>query len=233
MTTTASRPSPESNPASTPNSALTSTLMATPQTMSTVDNPQAVFDRFPVVANLESLPEDLRERILAVQEKAGFVPNVFLKLARRPAEFRAFFAYHDALMDRPGGLSKGERELIVVATSAAADCLYCVVAHGALLRIFEKQPTLADSVAINWRKADLSPRQRAIVEFALKVSLDSAEIGAADFALLQPHGLSDEDAWDIASIAGFFALSNRLANALGIAPNPEFFMMGRVPRAKP
>ena len=225
MTTSAPGNSPEVNTASTADL----TLKGVP----IVTDPGAPAERFPLVADLESLPGDLRERILAVQEKAGFVPNVFLKLARRPAEFRAFFAYHDALMDRPGGLSKGERELIVVATSAAADCLYCVVAHGALLRIFEKQPTLADSVAINWRKADLSPRQRAIVEFALKVSLDSAEIGAADFALLQPHGLSDEDAWDIASIAGFFALSNRLANALGIAPNPEFFMMGRVPRAKP
>ncbi len=224
MTTSAPGTSPEANTASTADR----TLEGAP----TVADPVAPSERFPLVADLESLPGDLRERILAVQEKAGFVPNVFLKLARRPAEFRAFFAYHDALMDRPGGLSKGERELIVVATSAAADCLYCVVAHGALLRIFEKQPTLADSVAINWRKADLSPRQRAIVEFALKVSLDSAEIGAADFALLQPHGLSDEDAWDIASIAGFFALSNRLANALGIAPNPEFFMMGRMPRAK-
>jgi uncharacterized peroxidase-related enzyme len=225
MTTSAPGNSPEVNTASTADL----TLKGVP----IVTDPGAPTERFPLVADLESLPGDLRERILAVQEKAGFVPNVFLKLARRPAEFRAFFAYHDALMDRPGGLSKGERELIVVATSAAADCLYCVVAHGALLRIFEKQPTLADSVAINWRKADLSPRQRAIVEFALKVSLESAEIGAADFALLQPHGLSDEDAWDIASIAGFFALSNRLANALGIAPNPEFFMMGRVPRAKP
>ena len=225
MTTSAPGNSPEVNTASTADL----TLKGVP----IVTDPGAPAERFPLVADLESLPGDLRERILAVQEKAGFVPNVFLKLARRPAEFRAFFAYHDALMDRPGGLSKGERELIVVATSAAADCLYCVVAHGALLRIFEKQPTLADSVAINWRKADLSPRHRAIVEFALKVSLDSAAIGAADFALLQPHGLSDEDAWDIASIAGFFALSNRLANALGIAPNPEFFMMGRVPRAKP
>jgi len=225
MTTSAPGNSPEVNMASTADLTLEGVPIVT--------DPGAPTERFPLVADLESLPGDLRERILAVQEKTGFVPNVFLKLARRPAEFRAFFAYHDALMDRPGGLSKGERELIVVATSAAADCLYCVVAHGALLRIFEKQPTLADSVAINWRKADLSPRQRAIVEFALKVSLDSAEIGAADFALLQPHGLSDEDAWDIASIAGFFALSNRLANALGIAPNPEFFMMGRVPRAKP
>jgi uncharacterized peroxidase-related enzyme len=225
MTTSAPGNSPEVNMASTADLTLEGVPIVT--------DPGAPTERFPLVADLESLPGDLRERILAVQEKTGFVPNVFLKLARRPAEFRAFFAYHDALMDRPGGLSKGERELIVVATSAAADCLYCVVAHGALLRIFEKQPTLADSVAINWRKADLSPRQRAIVEFALKVSLDSAEIGAADFALLQPHGLSDEDAWDIASIAGFFALSNRLANALGIAPNPAFFMMGRVPRAKP
>jgi uncharacterized peroxidase-related enzyme len=225
MTTSAPGNSPEVNTGSIADLTLEGVPIVT--------DPGAPTERFPLVADLESLPGDLRERILAVQEKAGFVPNVFLKLARRPAEFRAFFAYHDALMDRPGGLSKGERELIVVATSAAADCLYCVVAHGALLRIFEKQPTLADSVAINWRKADLSPRQRAIVEFALKVSLDSAEIGAADFALLQPHGLSDEDAWDIASIAGFFALSNRLANALGITPNPEFFMMGRVPRAKP
>jgi len=209
-----------------------STTVLTPDGAPSAPESFSPAERFPPVADLDALPADLRERILAVQEKAGFVPNVFLKLARRPAEFRAFFAYHDALMDKPGGLSKGERELIVVATSAAADCFYCVVAHGALLRIFEKQPTLADAVAINWRKADLSPRQRAMIEFALKVSLDSAAMGAADFAQLEAHGLSEEDAWDIASIASFFALSNRLANALSIAPNPEFFMMGRIPRVK-
>ena len=189
-------------------------------------------DRFPNVTDLNALPDDLRARMLAVQEKAGFVPNVFLKLARRPQEFRAFFAYHDALMDAPGGLTKGERELIVVATSAAADCLYCVVAHGAILRIVEKNPTLADAVAINWRKANLTARQGAIVQFALKVSLESAKLDASDYEALERHGLSDEDAWDIASIAAFFAMSNRLANALAISPNPEFFLMGRVPRTK-
>ena len=185
--------------------------------------------RFPV-PRLEDLPEDIRARILAVQEKAGFVPNVFLVLAHRPAEFRAFFDYHDALMVKEGGLSKGEREMIVVATSAANNCHYCVVAHGALVRIYEKKPLLADQVAINYRKADLDDRQRAILDFGMKVALRSAEIEDSDFARLREHGLTDEDAWDIAAIAAFFGMSNRLANSIGMRPNDEFYLMGRVPR---
>lgn len=186
-------------------------------------------DRYPLPA-LDSLPDDLREKILAVQEKSGFVPNVFLKLARRPDECRAFFAYHDALMLRENGLSKGEKEMIVVATSAANSCLYCVVAHGALLRIFEKAPLLADQLATNWRKAALSPRERAMIEFALKVASRSQEIEDHDVEALMTHGFSREDAWDIGSIAAFFALSNRLANFSGLMPNPEFHLLGRVPR---
>jgi uncharacterized peroxidase-related enzyme len=188
-------------------------------------------DRYPL-PDLASLPDDLREKILAVQEKSGFVPNVFLKLARRPDECRAFFAYHDALMLRENGLSKGEKEMIVVATSAANDCLYCVVAHGALLRIFEKAPLLADQLATNWRKAALSPRQRAMIAFAMKVATASGALEEADFAALREHGFSDEDAWDIGAIAAFFALSNRMANLSGMMPNPEFYLMGRVPREK-
>ena len=188
-------------------------------------------DRYPLPA-LDSLPDDLREKILAVQEKSGFVPYVFLKLARRPDECRAFFAYHDALMLRENGLSKGEKEMIVVATSAANDCLYCVVAHGALLRIFEKAPLLSDQLATNWRKAALSPRQRAMIAFAMKVATASGALEEADFAALREHGFSDEDAWDIGAIAAFFALSNRMANLSGMMPNPEFYLMGRVPREK-
>jgi uncharacterized peroxidase-related enzyme len=188
--------------------------------------------RYPVPA-LEDLPADIRERILEVQAKAGFVPNVFLALAHRPAEWRAFVAYHDALMLKEGGtLTKGDREMIVVATSAANDCLYCVVAHGAILRIYEKKPLLADQVAVNWRKADITPRQRAMLEFALKVCQRSNEVEDADFAALREHGFSDEDAWDIAAITAFFGMSNRMANAIGMRPNDEFFLMGRVPRAK-
>ncbi len=185
--------------------------------------------RFPVPA-LEDVPEDIRARILQVQEKAGFVPNVFLVLARRPDEFRAFFAYHDALMLKEGGLSKAEREMIVVATSAANNCLYCVVAHGAILRIYDKNPLIADQVAVNHRKADLTPRRRAMLDFAMKVSLRSAEIEDADYARLREHGFTDEDAWDIAAIAAFFAMSNRLANMASQRPNDEFYLMGRVPR---
>jgi len=188
-------------------------------------------ERYPV-ATLESLPDDIRERIVAVQEKSGFVPSVFLKLARRPDEFRAFFAYHDALMLRENSLSKGEKEMIVVATSGANGCLYCVVAHGAILRIYEKNPLIADQLATNWRKADLTPRQRAMIEFAMKVSLRSHEIDEADFAELQRHGFGDEDAWDIGAIAAFFALSNRMANLSSMMPNPEFYLLGRIPRAK-
>jgi uncharacterized peroxidase-related enzyme len=187
--------------------------------------------RFPV-PRIDELPEDVRARVLAVQEKAGFVPNVFLALAHRPDEFRAFFAYHDALMLKEGGLSKGEREMIVVATSAANDCHYCVVAHGALVRVYEKKPLLADQVAINYRKADITPRQRAMLDFALKVTQRSAEVGEEDFAGLRQHGFSDEDAWDIAAIAAFFGMSNRVANTIGMRPNEEFYLMGRVPRQK-
>jgi uncharacterized peroxidase-related enzyme len=186
---------------------------------------------------LDSLPEDIRARILEVQEKIGFVPNVFLMLARRPAEWRAFFAYHDALMmpesvGRSSNLSKGEREMIVVATSAANQCLYCVVAHGAILRILEKNPLIADQVAVNYRKADISPRQRAILDFALKVCQRSHEISEADIDALRAHGLDEEDAWDIAAITAFFGLSNRMASCSGLVPNPEFYLLGRVPRAK-
>jgi len=184
--------------------------------------------RFPV-PTLDELPDDVRDRMLKVQEKSGFIPNVFLVLAHRPDEFRAFFAYHDALMLKEGGLSKAEREMIVVATSGANDCQYCVVAHGAILRIYDKNPLIADQVAINHRKADLTPRRRAMLDFAMKVSLRSGEIEEADFAALRELGFSDEDAWDIAAIAAFFAMSNRLANMSGMRPNDEFYLMGRVP----
>ena len=187
--------------------------------------------RYPV-PELAGVPEDIRARILEVQAKAGFVPTVFLVLAHRPAEWRAFVAYHDALMLKDGGLSKGEREMIVVATSAANECLYCVVAHGAILRIYEKKPLIADQLAVNWRKADLPPRQRAMLTFALKVCERSHEIEEADFAALRAHGFSDEDAWDIAAITAFFGMSNRMANVTGMRPNDEFFLMGRVPKAR-
>jgi len=188
-------------------------------------------DRYPL-AQLDQLPDDIRDKIVAVQEKSGFVPNVFLKLARRPDECRAFFAYHDALMLRENGLSKGEKEMIVVATSAANNCLYCVVAHGAILRIYEKNPLIADQLATNYRKASITPRQRAMLDFAVKVASHSAEIGDADFAALHAHGFSDEDAWDIGAIAAFFALSNRMANLASMMPNPEFYLLGRIPREK-
>jgi uncharacterized peroxidase-related enzyme len=179
------------------------------------------------------LPEDIRAKILEVQEKSGFIPNVFLALARRPAEWRAFFAYHDALMLREeSGLSKGDREMIVTATSAANHCLYCVVAHGAILRIYEKKPLVADQVAVNYRKADITPRQRAMLDFAMKVCLQSDVIGEEDFAALHAHGFTDEDIWDIGAITAFFGLSNRIANFSGMLPNPEFYLMGRLPREK-
>jgi uncharacterized peroxidase-related enzyme len=188
--------------------------------------------RYPA-PTLAEVPEDIRTRILEVQEKAGFVPNVFLTLARRPAEWRAFFAYHDAIMLKEGGnLSKGDREMIVTATSAANKCLYCVVAHGALLRIYEKKPLVADQVAVNHLKADITPRQRAMLDFAMKVCLHSDEIADADFAALHAHGLDDEDAWDIAAITAFFGLSNRIASFSNMMPNPEFYLMGRAPRQK-
>lgn len=185
--------------------------------------------RFPAPA-LDTLPEDIRTRLLAVQEKSGFVPNVFLTLAYRPDEFRAFFAYHDALMEKDGGLTKAEREMIVVATSAANQCQYCVIAHGAILRIRAKNPLIADQVAVNYRKADITPRQKAMLDFAMKVSADAQRICEEDFAALQPHGFSDDDIWDIAAISAFFALSNRLANFTGMRPNEEFYLMGRLPK---
>jgi len=187
--------------------------------------------RFPIPA-LEGLPDDVRARILEVQEKAGFVPNVFLAFAHRPAEFRAFFAYHDALLLRESGLSKSDKEMIIVATSGINRCLYCVVAHGALLRIYEKNPLVADQVAVNHRKADITPRQRAMLDFAVKVTSESHLVGDADFAALREHGFSDDDAWDIAGIAALFGLSNRIANVSSMRPNDEFYLMGRVPRAK-
>ncbi len=184
--------------------------------------------RFPV-PELDSLPADIRERILAVQDKAGFIPNIFLALAHRPEEFRAFFAYHDALMEKPGGLSKGEREMIVVATSGLNNCLYCIVAHGAILRIREKSPTLAEQVAINYRNAEISPRQRAMLDFATKLAANSREVALTDLDLLKNHGFSEEDIWDIGAITALFALSNRLANLADIRPNTEFYTLGREP----
>jgi len=181
--------------------------------------------------DLNTLPDDIKSRILETQEKAGFIPNVFLMLARRPAEWRAFFAYHDALMlKEDGNLTKGDREMIVTATSAVNQCLYCVVAHGAILRIYEKKPLVADQVAINYLKADISPRQHAMLDFAMKVCTASHEINDNDFAALSQHGLDDEDAWDIAAITAFFGMSNRVANTLHIMPNPEFYLMGRMPK---
>jgi uncharacterized peroxidase-related enzyme len=184
------------------------------------------------VPRLEDLPADVRARIVAVQEKSGFVPNVFLALARRPEEFRAFFAYHDALMEKDGGLTKAEREMIVVATSGANHCQYCVVAHGAILRIRAKNPRVADQVAVNYRKAEITPRQKAMLAFAMKVALESHEIDDEDLEKLRKHGFTDEDVWDIAAIAAFFALSNRMANFTDMRPNDEFYLMGRVPKQK-
>ena len=182
--------------------------------------------RFPV-PSLADMPPDIRERIEAVQEKSGFIPNVFLVLAHRPEEFRAFFAYHDALMDKPGNLTKAEREMIVVATSNVNQCQYCVVAHGAILRIRAKDPLIADQVAINYRKADITDRQKAMLDFAMKVSQSAQLIGDADLEILKTHGFDEEDAWDIAAIAAFFGLSNRLANVTSMRPNREFYTMGR------
>jgi len=189
----------------------------------------AHISRFPV-PRLEDLPEDIRTQILAVQEKSGFVPNVFLALAHRPAEFRAFFAYHEALMEKDGGISKAEREMIVVATSNANQCQYCVVAHGAILRIRAKNPLVADQVAVNYRKADITARQRAMLDFAMKVSQEAHAINDADFAAMHAHGFSDEDIWDIGGISAFFGLSNRMANMTDMRPNDEFYLMGRVPK---
>ncbi len=183
--------------------------------------------------DLNTLPDDIKARILETQEKAGFIPNVFLALARRPAEWRAFFAYHDALMTpEHSGLTKGDREMIVTTTSAANKCLYCVVAHGAILRIYEKKPLVADQVSVNYLKADISPRQKAMLDFAMQVCLYSDQISEDDFAALHAHGFNDEDAWDIAAITAFFGLSNRMASFSNMLPNPEFYLMGRVPKQK-
>ncbi|MDP2249828.1 MAG: peroxidase-related enzyme [Hydrogenophaga sp.] len=190
-------------------------------------------NRYPA-PDINDLPEDIKAKVLEVQAKAGFVPTVFLAMARRPAEWRAFFAYHDALMlKEEGSLTKGDREMIVTATSAANHCLYCVVAHGAILRIYEKKPLVADQVAVNHHKADITPRQKAMLDFAMKVCLASHEISDDDFAPLHAHGFSDEDIWDIAAITAFFGLSNRMASFSNMMPNPEFYVMGRVPKAKP
>ena len=192
-------------------------------------SPARPISRFPIPA-LADVPDDVREKILEVQEKAGFVPNVFLALAHRPDEFRAFFAYHDALLLRESGLTKGDKEMIIVATSGINHCLYCVVAHGALLRIYEKNPLVADQVAVNHRKADITPRQRAMLDFAVKVTSESHRIDDADFGALREHGFSADDAWDIAGIAALFGLSNRIANVSSMRPNDEFYLLGRLPR---
>lgn len=190
---------------------------------------QPPISRFPIPA-IDKLPQDMRERILAVQEKSGFVPNVFLALAWRPDEFRAFFAYNDALMEKDSGLTKAEREMIVVATSAANQCHYCIVSHGAILRIRAKNPQVADQIASNYRKADITMRQKAMLDFAVKVAVDSQSVSAQDFKTLHEHGFSDDDVWDIAAIAAFFALSNRMASVSEMRPNDEFYLMGRVPK---
>jgi uncharacterized peroxidase-related enzyme len=190
---------------------------------------QPIAKRFPTPA-INTLPPDIRERLLAVQEKSGFVPNVFLTLAYRPDEFRAFFAYHDALMDKDGGLTKAEREMIVVATSSANQCHYCVIAHGAILRIRAKNPQISDQIAVNYRKADITSRQRAMLDFAMKVATEAHQVSETDFIHLASHGFRDDDIWDIAAITAFFALSNRIANVTGMRPNDEFYMMGRVPK---
>ncbi len=186
----------------------------------------AAVSRF-AVPSLAEMPDDIRARIEAVQEKSGFIPNVFLTLAHRPDEFRAFFAYHDALMDRPGNLTKAEREMIVVATSNANECQYCVIAHGAILRIRAKNPLIADQVAVNYRKADITPRQKAMLDFGMKVSARAQQVGEDDFATLRKHGFTDDDIWDIAAIAAFFGMSNRMANVTSMRPNDEFYGMGR------
>jgi len=184
--------------------------------------------RYPVPA-LEDLPEDVRTVMLKVQEKAGFIPNVFLTLAHRPDEFRAFFAYHDALMLRDSGLTKAEREMIVVATSGANHCQYCVVAHGAILRIYAKSPTVSDQVAIDHRKADITPRQKAMLDFAVKLARTPEAIVEADRELLVNAGFSAEDIWDIGAVTAFFALSNRMAHLIEMRANEEFYLMGRLP----
>jgi uncharacterized peroxidase-related enzyme len=194
-------------------------------------NDRTLPGHFPI-PQLEQLPDDVRARIEAVHAKAGFIPNVFLVLAHRPEEFRAFFAYHDALMEKTGGLSKAEREMIVVATSAANDCEYCVIAHGALVRVYAKRPRLADQLAVNYRTADISDRERAILDFAVHVALDSGSVEAEDIELLREAGFSDDEIWDIGAISAFFAMSNRLAAVTGMRANEEFYLLGRLPREK-
>ena len=202
---------------------------ATPQVLETSIATKSIA-RYEIPA-LESLPEDIREKILAVQEKSGFVPNIFLALSRRPAEFRAFFDYHDALMVKDtGSLTKADREMIVTTTSAKNDCQYCVVAHGAILRIYAKNPLIADQVAVNHLKADITPRQKAMLDFAIKVCLDAQSIVDADYAALHTFGFDDEDIWDIAAITGFFGMSNRIANTISLRPNDEFYLLGRIPK---
>jgi uncharacterized peroxidase-related enzyme len=184
--------------------------------------------RFPV-PDLDTLPADIRTRIVAVHEKAGFIPNVFLAWAHRPDEFRAFFAYHDALLEKEGGLTKAEREMIVVATSSVNHCHYCVIAHGAILRIRAKHPLLADQVAVNYLNAELTPRQRAMLDFAVKVAQRSHEVSDDDVAALRGHGMTEDEVWDVGAIAALFALSNRMANVMALKPNAEFYTMGRGP----
>jgi uncharacterized peroxidase-related enzyme len=191
-----------------------------------MSNDHPAISRFPIPA-LSDMPKDIRERIVAVQEKSGFVPNVFLVLSHRPDEFRAFFAYHDALMDKPGNLTKAEREMIIVATSSLNQCQYCVVAHGAILRVRAKDPLIADQVATNYRKADITDRQKSMIEFAIKVSTEAYRVGDSDLQALKAHGFTEEDAWDIAAISAFFGLSNRLANVTNMRPNTEFYALGR------
>jgi len=189
----------------------------------------AAISRYPV-PELAQLPQDIRERIEKVQHKAGFIPNVFITLAYRPAEFRAFFDYHDALLLKEGGLTKAEREMIIVAMSAANQCHYCVIAHGAILRVYAKNPLIADQVAVNYRKADLTVRQKAMLDFALKIALASHQVNDSDFSLLGEHGFSADDIWDIGAIAALFALSNRMANLINMRPNDEFYTLGRAPK---
>ena len=192
----------------------------------------AVSKRFPIM-DVEDLPDDLREKVEEIGEKSGFIPNVFRGIARRPEEMRAFFGYHDSLMDRETpGLSKAEREMIVVATSGANSCLYCVVAHGAIARIRSKNPYISDQLATDWRKADLDERQYDIIEVAMKLAITPAEIVDADLDKLRKHGLSEDDVYDVGSIVAFFAMSNRLAHWSGMMPNPEFYLMGRTPKEK-
>ncbi len=192
--------------------------------------PEHPISRFQV-PDINELPEDIRKIIVDVQDKTGFVPNVFLALARRPDEFRAFFQYHNALMEKEGGLSQGEREMIVVATSSINQCIYCVVAHGAILRIREKNPFISDQIASNYRKADITPRQKAMLTFAEKVTARAYEVSDKDYDKLRKHGFDDEDIWDIGSIAALFGLSNRMANMADIRPNAEFHLLGRVPKS--